>query len=109
MRSSERSGTWTACLGQVIPAGEDCADGVDNDCNGMTDEELDAMATASHRREDHARRRRRHARQGGLTPGEVITLRIAVWDTSDHQLDSLAVIDGFKWSTEVAQPGTVIF
>ena len=46
---------------------------------------------------------------GNVTPGEIITLRIAVWDTSDHVFDSLAVIDGFQWSTEVAQPGTVIF
>ncbi len=45
---------------------------------------------------------------GNVTPGEIITLRIAVWDTSDHILDSLAVIDGFQWSTEVAQPGTDI-
>ena len=46
---------------------------------------------------------------GNVTPGEVITLRIAVWDTSDHAWDSLAVVDGFQWSTEVAQPGTDIF
>ncbi len=46
---------------------------------------------------------------GNVTPGEVITLRIAIWDTSDSAFDSLAVIDGFQWSTEVAQPGTVIF
>jgi hypothetical protein len=46
---------------------------------------------------------------GNVTPGEIITLRIAIWDTSDHSWDSLAVIDGFQWSTEVAQPGTVIF
>lgn len=45
---------------------------------------------------------------GNVTPGEIITLRIAVWDTSDHNLDSLALIDGFQWSTEVAQPGTVV-
>jgi hypothetical protein len=47
--------------------------------------------------------------RGNVTPGEVITLRIAVWDTTDHILDSMAVIDGFQWSTEVAQPGTDIF
>ncbi|MDX2090935.1 MAG: choice-of-anchor L domain-containing protein [Kofleriaceae bacterium] len=46
---------------------------------------------------------------GNVTPGEIITLRIAVWDTSDHSFDSLAVIDGFTWSVDVAQPGTVIF
>jgi hypothetical protein len=46
---------------------------------------------------------------GNVTPGEIITLRVAVWDTSDHGFDSLAVIDGFTWSVDVAQPGTVIF
>ncbi|MGN6104764.1 MAG: choice-of-anchor L domain-containing protein [Kofleriaceae bacterium] len=45
---------------------------------------------------------------GNVVPGEVIKLRIAIWDTSDHRLDSIAVIDGFQWSTELAQPGTVI-
>jgi hypothetical protein len=47
--------------------------------------------------------------RGNVTPGEIITLRIAIWDTSDHVFDSLAVVDGFQWSTEVAQPGTDIF
>jgi hypothetical protein len=46
---------------------------------------------------------------GNVTPGEIITLRVGIWDTSDHAYDSLAVIDGFQWSTELAQPGTVIF
>ncbi|MBA3391550.1 MAG: choice-of-anchor L domain-containing protein [Deltaproteobacteria bacterium] len=46
--------------------------------------------------------------RGNVTPGEIITLRIAIWDTSDHSWDSLAIVDGFQWSTEVAQPGTDI-
>jgi hypothetical protein len=46
---------------------------------------------------------------GNVKPGEVIKLRIAIWDTSDHRLDSLAVIDGFEWSVDLAQPGTVIY
>jgi hypothetical protein len=46
---------------------------------------------------------------GNVTPGEVITLRIAIWDTSDSAFDSIAIIDGFQWSTDVSQPGTVIF
>ncbi|MCX5746051.1 MAG: choice-of-anchor L domain-containing protein [Proteobacteria bacterium] len=46
---------------------------------------------------------------GNVVPGEIITLRIAIWDTSDHLLDSLAVFDGFQWSVDSAQPGTVIF
>ncbi len=45
---------------------------------------------------------------GNINPGEVFTLRIAIWDTSDHVMDSIAAIDGFTWSIEASQPGTVI-
>jgi hypothetical protein len=45
---------------------------------------------------------------GNVVPGEIITLRIAIWDTSDEVLDSLAVIDGFTWSVDTSDPGTVI-
>ena len=45
---------------------------------------------------------------GNVVGGEIIKLRIAIWDTSDHALDSLAVIDNFKWSVEASDPGTVI-
>jgi hypothetical protein len=46
---------------------------------------------------------------GNVVPGETIKLRIAIWDTSDHILDSIAAIDAFTWSVDLAQPGTVIF
>ena len=45
---------------------------------------------------------------GNVQPGEIMTLRIAIWDTSDHALDSLAVIDNFRWSGTPSAPGTVI-
>jgi hypothetical protein len=45
---------------------------------------------------------------GNVNPGEIIKLRIAIWDTSDHAYDSLALIDGFQWSVDSTQPGTVI-
>ena len=45
---------------------------------------------------------------GNVSPGEIMTLRIALWDTSDDILDSMAVIDNFKWSALTTQPGTVI-
>ncbi|HEY4238603.1 MAG TPA: MopE-related protein [Kofleriaceae bacterium] len=45
---------------------------------------------------------------GNVVGGEIIKLRIALWNTSDHALQSLAVIDGFQWSVEASDPGTVI-
>jgi hypothetical protein len=45
---------------------------------------------------------------GNVVGGETITLRIAIWDTSDQALDSTAVIDNFRWSVDAADPGTVI-
>lgn len=32
-----------------------------------------------------------------VNPGEIITLRFAIWDTGDPYLSSLALIDGFSW------------
>ncbi len=46
---------------------------------------------------------------GNVKPGEIMKLRIAIWDTSDHVLDSLAIVDGFRWSVDTTDPGTVIF
>jgi hypothetical protein len=46
---------------------------------------------------------------GNVVGGEVIKLRIAIWDTSDGVLDSLAIIDNFQWSVDASTPGTVIF
>ena len=46
---------------------------------------------------------------GNVKGGEVIKLRIALWDTSDGIYDSVSILDNFQWSVEAAQPGTVIF
>lgn len=46
---------------------------------------------------------------GNVVPGELITLRIAIWDTGDEAYDSLAVIDAFEWSTQPTTAGTVLY
>ena len=43
---------------------------------------------------------------GNVVPGEVITLRIAIWDTSDPLFDSAALIDNFQWNIDPTVPGT---
>jgi hypothetical protein len=43
---------------------------------------------------------------GNVRPGEIVELRIALWDVADHVLDSLALLDGFKWLEQPAQAGT---
>jgi hypothetical protein len=45
---------------------------------------------------------------GNVVGGEIMTLRIAIWDTSDHIFDSIAIVDDFEWSVDAAEPGTVI-
>ncbi|MBK9030999.1 MAG: choice-of-anchor L domain-containing protein [Myxococcales bacterium] len=44
---------------------------------------------------------------GNVVGGEIITLRLAIWDTSDHVLDSLVALDNFQWSVDVTDPGTI--
>jgi hypothetical protein len=43
---------------------------------------------------------------GNVVAGEVITLRIAIWDTGDGIYDSAALIDNFQWKIEPTVPGT---
>jgi hypothetical protein len=45
--------------------------------------------------------------QAPVTPGSIITLRFAIWDSGDGSLDSTVLIDNFEWSAEAAtQPIT---
>lgn len=45
---------------------------------------------------------------GNVVGGETITLRIALWDTSDHIYDSIVLLDSFQWSVDSTDPGTII-
>ncbi len=45
---------------------------------------------------------------GNVVGGETIKLRIAIWDTSDTNWDSTAIIDNFQWSVDAANPGTIV-
>lgn len=42
---------------------------------------------------------------GNVTPGEVMTLRLAIWDTADGLFDSVVLLDDFQWSVEASEPG----
>jgi len=35
-----------------------------------------------------------------VIPGETITLKFVIWDTSDQKYDSLVLLDNFKWSAQ---------
>jgi hypothetical protein len=43
---------------------------------------------------------------GNVNPGEIVELRIALWDVGDSIYDSLVVLDGFKWLASPTLPGT---
>ncbi len=43
---------------------------------------------------------------GNVVPGEIMEIRIAVWDTSDAVFDSLVLLDNWIWNLSPAQPGT---
>ena len=50
--------------------------------------------------------------RGNVVPGEVITLRLALWEQGtvsygpDHSWDSTVLLDGFKWLPQPAKAGT---
>ncbi len=43
--------------------------------------------------------------QGNVEPGEVIDLRLALWDSSDGWYDAVVLLDDFEWSATSTQPG----
>jgi hypothetical protein len=44
---------------------------------------------------------------GNVLPGEIVELRLAIWDSSGHIYDSLVLLDDFRWSVDAAQPGVI--
>lgn len=43
---------------------------------------------------------------GNIIPGDLLQIRIAIWDVSDSVYDSTALIDGFQWLANPSLPGT---
>ncbi len=43
--------------------------------------------------------------RGNIVPGENFKLRLALWDTNDHALDSLVLLDNFTWYESAKKPG----
>jgi hypothetical protein len=43
---------------------------------------------------------------GNVIPGQIVELRIAIWDVGDSIYDSLALVDGFRWLYSATLPGT---
>lgn len=43
--------------------------------------------------------------RGNVAPGEVMTVRLAVWDSGGHIYDSLVLLDAWEWSLDPAKPG----
>lgn len=43
--------------------------------------------------------------RGNVAPGEVMEIRLAVWDTGGHIFDSLVLLDAWEWSLDAAEPG----
>jgi hypothetical protein len=41
-----------------------------------------------------------------VLPGETITLDLMIFDVSDHLLDSLTLLDNFRWNVQTAVVGT---
>lgn len=43
---------------------------------------------------------------GNVIPGQIVELRLSIFDVGDSAYDSLALIDGFKWLPNATLPGT---
>ena len=42
---------------------------------------------------------------GNVSPGEIMEIRFAVWDSGGHLFDALVLLDNWRWSLDAASPG----
>ena len=45
--------------------------------------------------------------RGNIVPKEDFKLRLALWDTNDHNLDSMVLLDNFTWYESAGKAGIV--
>ena len=45
--------------------------------------------------------------RGNIVPNEDFKLRLALWDTNDHKLDSMVLLDNFTWYESAGRAGIV--
>jgi hypothetical protein len=88
--ASDFSGEYEGCLGTALLAGTGFAE--DDDGCGPP-QSITGGGTGWLRM------------TGNVTPGEILDLRLAIWDTSGHIFDSLVLLDDFRWSLDAATPG----
>jgi len=43
---------------------------------------------------------------GNVAPGDIMEIRLAIWDTGDGIYDSLVLLDNWIWNLNPASPGT---
>ncbi len=43
---------------------------------------------------------------GNIVPGDILQIRLVIWDVGDSAFDSTALIDGFQWLSNATLPGT---
>jgi hypothetical protein len=46
--------------------------------------------------------------RGNVLPGDVVELRLVIWDTGDGTYDSEVVLDNFRWSYQSVEGGTTL-
>jgi hypothetical protein len=42
---------------------------------------------------------------GNVEPGEIMEIRLAIWDAGGHIFDALVLLDDWRWSLDAASPG----
>lgn len=104
---SAAPGLFTECdNGQI-----GCAGGPLGNYNGCTSEAgllntgFDAAAGACTGNDDVGGATGWLNMSGNVTPGEVMEIRFAIWDTGDSVWDSVVLLDNWQWSVDASEPG----
>ena len=73
--------------------------------NGLLGTGFDAAAAACNGNDDVGGGTGWLQMAGNVTPGAVMEIRFAIWDTADGSWDSTVFLDDWQWSVQAAEPG----
>ncbi len=105
---SAADGLFTACTNGAISYCDEA--GTYGGCTGATElagTGFDVQALACGAVDDTGGGTGWLTMSGNVTPGEVMTIQFAIWDTSDNAYDSLVLLDNWQWSVEASEPGVM--
>jgi hypothetical protein len=105
------TGAFRQCINGIIGCQPNAVQSTITTCTGtseLTDTGFDAASTGCQSGDFAGGGTGWLEISGNVTPGEIVTLRLVIWDTGDGALDSLVLLDDLRWGRTAVTAGVTV-